>query len=88
MFFVLLFALDYNLNLPPWLCQSYVRDSPQEHIDKIEAKKMEMVSFLIHKNFHYWLIFFITFFVFLMIIKYYLHECIIEKCICEKKIRG
>lgn len=63
-FLVLSFALDYNMNLPPWLCQSYVRDSPQEHIEKIEAKKMEMVSFTSFIIiFHRRLVFFVASFV-------------------------
>ncbi|XP_028129523.2 tRNA-dihydrouridine(16/17) synthase [NAD(P)(+)]-like isoform X2 [Diabrotica virgifera virgifera] len=30
-----------NILLPPWLCQSYVREDPENHIKKVEEKKME-----------------------------------------------
>lgn len=29
--------LGYNLQLPPWLCKSNVRISPEEHLKKVEA---------------------------------------------------
>lgn len=42
---------DYNLELPPWLCQPYVRDSPQDHLNKVEAKKIELESKTIKREF-------------------------------------
>ncbi|XP_046478213.1 tRNA-dihydrouridine(16/17) synthase [NAD(P)(+)]-like isoform X3 [Neodiprion pinetum] len=41
---------DYNLKLPPWLCQPYVRDSPQKHLIKVEAKKSEQENSTIKRN--------------------------------------
>lgn len=28
-------SMDCNLTIPPWICHSYVRAPPQEHIDKL-----------------------------------------------------
>ncbi|KAK1118515.1 hypothetical protein K0M31_020508 [Melipona bicolor] len=42
---------DYNLKLPPWLCQSYVRHFSEENIQKLELEKIETQSETVKRKF-------------------------------------
>lgn len=37
-FTYLLMFLGFNLQLPPWLCQPYERELPQQHIYKLQVR--------------------------------------------------
>ena len=49
MILICIVHLDYNLKLPPWLCQPYVRHLPEENIQKLEIEKIEKVSLILKR---------------------------------------
>lgn len=38
---------DSNLNMPPWICQPYVRMTPSEHIKKMEEKQLDCLVYIL-----------------------------------------
>lgn len=50
--FTFFYVSDYNLELPPWLCQPYVRHLPEECVRKLETGKLETVSIFSLQNRH------------------------------------